>query len=231
MEHQTFEDRSSYEARQIEASRNKFKYCKFSCRDAEKYVSIVRADKRDRGDQTPIGPVLCLGVRGGREVDLFRTVLRGSRLRRGLARRLERRRQGMNARLPWIESAGRSDYSDLGPHSCVGVEINPLARRSDILIGSYDDLPAQWEGTFGVVFSNSFDHAYDPIQVAQTWRRVIRPGGYLVLDFPEQQRAAAIDPVGLLTLADVLELFPGSLVYFHRRGSVWSYTEFVVRLP
>lgn len=231
MEHRTFEDRVSYEARQVQASRNKFKYCKFSYRDAEKYMDIVASDKRDRGDGSPTGPVLCLGVRGGREVDLFRTVLHGSVWRRRLAKRLERRKQGMNTRLPWIERARRSDYQHVGPASCIGVEINPLARRSDILIGSYDALPAEWDGRFGIVFSNSFDHAYDPHQVAESWRRVIRPGGYLVLDFPEQQRAAAIDPVGLLTLEDVLRLFPGSLVYFHRRGSVWSYTEFVVRMP
>jgi hypothetical protein len=81
-----------------------------------------------------------------------------------------------------------------------------------------------------LIYSNAFDHAFEPYSTAASWRRVIRPGGYLVLGVPSEQRAAPIDPVGLLTLHDVLRLFPGELVHFSRHGSAWKYTEYVIRL-
>jgi len=230
VEYIQYEDRAAYEARQIAASTGKIGYCKVSYRDPEKYVAILRNDKAHRKDAAPVGPVLCLGVRNGREVDLFRVALTGSPIRRALVRALERRHHGFRSHLPVVEQYGRHSCDRIVDDTCLGVELNPIARRADVWIGSYDALPKEWSSTFGVVYCNALDHAFDPWVAAAEWRRVIRPGGYMVLDYPEAHQAAALDPVEKVRLPDVLAMFPGELVYYSRLGSAWGYTEYVVRL-
>ena len=229
MDYKQFEDRHNYASRQIEATTGKISWCKVSYRDADRYLEIICHDKAKRGDHTAIGPIACLGVRNGREVDLFRVALSGTWLRRWAVMHLERRWHGLNSRIPVAERVGRSDYRELSETSCIGVEINPLGRRSDVWVGTFDELSPEWEQKFGIVFSNAFDHAFEPASTAAAWRRVLRAGGYLILQFPDQQTSTPLDPVGLLTLDDARRLFQGELVYFRRHGSAWGYTEYVFR--
>lgn len=222
-------NRAAYEAEQLRKA-TKFGYCKTSWRDVAHYFGVVRHDLRQRRQSdASLGPIVCLGVRNGREVDLFRVALRGSRVRQWATQYLERRAHGFVSWLPLIERQGRDDYQRLHPAACVGVELSPLSRRPDVLVGSFDALPHAWSGQFGIVFSNSFDHAYEPYATAAEWWRLLRPDGYLVLDFPQQQRAGTVDPVGRLDLADIARLFPGETVFFQYRGSSIGYSTFVVR--
>lgn len=230
MDYLQLDDRQRYESCQVEASGEKFSYCKVSYRDVDRYLKIIRHDKIGRGEQTAIGAVACLGVRNGREVDLFRVALASSWFRRQVVMRLERSWHGFNSLCPVSERLGRSDYRELSETSCVGVELNPLGRRSDVWVGAFDKLPAEWGQKFGVVFSNAFDHAFDPWDTAAAWRRILRAGGYLVIQFPTQQTPTSVDPVGLLTLDDARRFFPGDIVYFRDSGSAWRYTEYVFRM-
>ena len=230
MVHNQYEEREEYKARQIAASVSKFSYCKTSYRDVERHLKIIRRDRRERSDSGKIGPVVCLGVRNGREVDLFRIGLSSGVLRRQFTRFLEQRWHGFNPRIPLIESVGRSNYSKLSDESCVGVEINALVGRSDIWTGSFDELPEQWAQKFGVVFSNAFDHSFDPFKTAKSWCSVVRPGGYMIIQFPERQTPGPLDPVGFLAIDDFVKLFPGEIVYCHARGSAWKYTEYIFRM-
>lgn len=79
------------------------------------------------------------------------------------------------------------------------------------------------------MFSNSFDQSQDPHRTAEEWRRVARPGAYLIFCYP-QAEPSATDPVGDLHLGDVVKLFPGELIYFYDRGSRRGYSEAIVRL-
>ena len=63
-----------------------------------------------------------------------------------------------------------------------GVEINPRAKRQDTFIGSFDELPQNWE-KFEIIYSNSFDQSMKPEQTANEWKRVLKPGGYIVFSF------------------------------------------------
>jgi len=231
MKHRTWEPRAAYEARQIGASTSKIGYCKFSFRDAERYVRVIRRDRGRRGEPASVGPVLCLGVRNGREVDCFRIARSGSWWRRRLVRVLERRHKGFRSRLPVVEMPGRSRYGALGADSVIGVELNPIGARRDVWVGSYDALPESWAGAFHVVFTNAFDHAYEPEATVACWKRVMTPGGYIVLDYPGGQDSAPIDPVGEVTLEDVRRLFGGELIYYAARGSEWTYSTYILRMP
>ena len=230
MDFKQYEDRREYETRQVNRSVNKFSYCKTSYRDVDRYLQLIKQDKAKRSDQTTTGPVACLGGRNGREVDLFRVSLSSGWLLRHLVSWSERKRHGFNTRIPIAESFRRADYQNLCDTSCIGVEINPTVHRSDVWIGSFDALPNEWEQKFGIVFSNAFDHAFDPSETADSWLRVLRPGGYVVFQFSEQQGSDPLEPVGSLTMDDFRRLFPGELVYFCWRGSASGYTEYILRI-
>ncbi|MBF0353696.1 MAG: hypothetical protein HQL43_00460 [Alphaproteobacteria bacterium] len=228
MKYLKIDDAEMYHKLQIQACRKKVNYCKFSYSDAEKYILAIADHKKKSGNNDSIGPILCLGVRNGREIDCFRTALSGSLLQRIATKYLEIKRFGLQSRYPLLESIGRSSIKNgISPTACFGVEINPDVKRSDILNCSFDALPREWDGQFGLVYSNAFDHGRDPQQVALSWWRMVRPGGYLVLGFPHGQQPGEIDPIGDVTLEDACSLFPGELVFFQKMGSVWTYTEYM----
>lgn len=220
--------RAEYLTTQITRSQTKFGFCKVSARDVDRYRDIVLADAARRRTAFT-GPVLCLGTRNGREIDLFRLRFRGPRLAWAVARRLELETHSLVSLAPPIESVGRSDVARLDARSFIGVEVNPQATRRDVWIGSFDELPPEWEQAFGLLFSNAFDHAQDPARTAREWRRVARPGAHLVVCFPQNGEPSVTDPVGHLSLADIVGLFGGTLVYFRERASVAGYNEVILR--
>lgn len=224
------QSRREYVETQIARSEAKFRFCKVSAHDAAQYRAIVMRDQGRRREPLGPGPILCLGTRNGREVDLFRVQFFGPRLLRLASRLCERKTDSFRSVFPPVESLGRSDVDRLTPRSAVGVEINPRAARRDVWVGSFDEMPAGWERTFGVLFSNSFDQSQDPHRTAKEWWRVAPPGAYLIFCFPRSAEPTATDPVGDLRLEDVLDLFAGELLYFRDRGSRKGYSEVIVRL-
>lgn len=57
-----------------------------------------------------------------------------------------------------------------------------------------------WVGRADFVYSNSWDHAFDPERAFTTWIRQLRPGGRLLLDYTAGQAphaANALDPFGI----------------------------------
>jgi hypothetical protein len=223
--------RREYVDTQIARSRSKFRYCKVSIHDVLRYRVVLLRDRVVRKEEGNLGPVLCLGTRSGREIDLFRVGLFGGRLRRRAAALAEIRRSSYLTLMPPVESIGRSDAEHVEDRSVIGVEINPDAGRRDVKIGSFDDMPAEWGGRFGVIFSNSFDQSQDPQRTAREWRRVVRPGGYVIVCFDPTAPPNAHDPVGQISLSDLQGLFGGELVFFRHRGSRKGYSEVILRTP
>ena len=222
--------RAEYVQIQVARSEAKFRFCKVSVEDVRRYASIL-GRHRLRAAQlgTSIGPILCLGTRNGREIDLFRTHVFGPRWRQALSRRLEKP-GSFRSWWPHIEGLGRSHATAIDSRSVIGVELNPSAARSDVWVGSFDAMPDEWGAQFGVVYSNSFDQSQDPVRSAAEWTRVVRPGGYLIFCYANDTAPTPSDPVGGLSLADVRDLFAGDLVYFHNRGSSAGYSEVILRV-
>jgi hypothetical protein len=215
--------RESYIQTQIDRSNVKFHFCKVSIDDVEKYARLIAPR------QSQPGPIACLGTRNGREVDLFRVGFFGSAARRATTSFFERQTHSFRSAFPPVEALGRSRAQELGAKSVIGVEINPRAARSDIHVGSFDEMPAEWSGKFGVVFSNSFDQSQDPYRTAAEWKRILRPGGFLIFCFAEEDEPTVTDPVGAIRLKDVMDLFGGRLVYFADKGSKNGYTEAILQ--
>lgn len=223
------QSREEYLAAQIERSENKFRYCKVSVHDVRKYRDLLRPEGSTRRDSGP-GPIACLGTRNGREVDLFRLHWFGGWALRAASTRLERAKRSFTSSFPLIESIGRSDVTCLTSTSVIGVELNPRASRRDVWVGSFDEMPSDWSAKFAIVFSNAFDQSQDPQRTVGEWRRIVRPGGFLILCFTNDAEPTSTDRVGGLSLSDVKELFGGRLVYFHDRGSRNGYSEVVLQL-
>jgi hypothetical protein len=221
-------DRAAYEAEQLRKS-TKWGYCKTAFADVRRYLDLIAHDRAERQDFSRLGPIVCLGVRNGREVDLFRIARRGSMAHRWLVQGTERRRNGFTPTFPVLEQFGRDRVQQIHDEACIGVELSSRGQRPDVWVGSFDALPDQWTGRFGVVFSNSFDHAYEPEVTARMWWRALRSGGYLVLDFPQQQELTSVGIVAHVDLDDVRRIFPGEIAFFQYRGSASGYTTYIVR--
>lgn len=219
------QSRGDYLDTQVRRSNDKFQLCKVSIEDAEKYRAIL-----GRARVAAPGPIVCLGTRNGREVDLFRAAWFAGRGTRSLVRLLERRTPSFHSWLPAIEAAGRSDLRALTPRSVIGVEVNPRAARKDVWIGSFDDMPDEWSGQFSVAYSNSFDQSQDPERTAREWTRILKPGGVLVFCFSDGAEPTPSDPVGGIRATDVETLFGGHCLYLHERGSRNGYSEVILRL-
>jgi hypothetical protein len=225
------QSREDYLATQIRRSNSKFNYCKVSIHDVNKYWQLLHhTGSRPRPAAPVTGPIVCLGTRNGREVDLFRLRWFGAAPLRQLAERLERRTHSFTTWVPALESAGRSDVLALTRSSVIGVEVNPRAARRDVWIGSFDEMPAEWTDTFGVLYSNAFDQSADPERTARDWKRIMKPGGFIVFCYSNNADPTPTDPVGGLCLEDVQALFGGRLLYFHDRGSRNGYSEVVLQL-
>ena len=216
------QDREVYLNTQVERSRVKFGYCNTSINDTVRYRKLLR-------DAGPLpGPILCLGTRNGREIDVFRTAFFGSRFWTMLSRVAEIK--GNVSRLPFLESFGRSRWDKITDSSVVGVEVNPDAERSDVWTGSFDDMPLGWKGRFGLIYSNSLDHAFDIERTTAEWLRVARPGAYFIICYAPGTEPSLTDPIGDIRKADILNLFGGEEIFFRERGSRSGYSELILRL-
>jgi hypothetical protein len=103
------QSRTAYFETQRARSTAKFGFCKVSAHDVARYDAVLRRDRRGRGVEGPLGPILCLGTRNGREIDLFRTQFFGARLLALAVRLLEYETHSLRSLWPAVEAVGRSD--------------------------------------------------------------------------------------------------------------------------
>lgn len=222
------QSRQQYFQNQTERSRKKFSFCKVSIRDTIKYVSMIRQYLSEEVNKEPL-KIICMGTRNGRELDLFRLTLNHSFLTR-IIKFTEWHTDGFHSIFDrFFLSFSRSYLADIERGSVFGVEINPMAERRDVYVGSFDELPQSWEGCFNVVYSNSFDHCQDPYKTAGQWRKIIKKGGLFVIAFSDNAQATETDPIGMICLEDIRNLFPGRLLYYQHNGSRNNYSEVIIK--
>ncbi|OHB58984.1 MAG: hypothetical protein A2173_01370 [Planctomycetes bacterium RBG_13_44_8b] len=225
----TKQSRQEYIQTQIQRSEKKFRFCKVSIQDTIKYVSLMRRYSVLNNINRNSFRIICTGTRNGREIDLFRLALNNP-FRAKILRSTEWHTAGFHSifdRL--LLSADRSDLTKLGQGGVFGVEINPMAKRKDVHIGSFDELPQEWEGRFDVLYSNSFDHSQDPYKTAQQWQKIVKKGGLFIIALSNEEGVSITDPVGMIRLEDIRKLFPGILLYYQRNGSRNGYNEVILK--
>lgn len=89
----------------------------------------------------------------------------------------------------------------------IGTEISDTARDFPFTVQwDFHDENPTWLGRADFVYSNSWDHSYDPRRLFPTWAGQLAPGGLLILEHTSQHiRAKELDPFGA-TLEELIEL-------------------------
>ncbi|MBX3048310.1 MAG: class I SAM-dependent methyltransferase [Anaerolineales bacterium] len=215
MKQYRYKNREEYIDAQVVRSRNKFGYCKVYFTDLVRYKRLLSLHQTRQQQPSISGAILCLGVRSGAEVDMFRATFYGPLMRlhtmQEIARRADRSKHGEEK----IRLAKRLGIGSGNPHDgrVWGVEINPDAAREDIHVGSFDDLPKEWTGKFQLLYSNSFDHSVDPQRTISEWKRVAAPGAYIMIGFAPGTDASHTDPLGGMTITQMIELWQLPVVF------------------
>jgi SAM-dependent methyltransferase len=80
----------------------------------------------------------------------------------------------------------------------IGTEISETASQFPHTIQwDFHDVKPEWEGAADFVYSNSFDHSYDPEACLRAWMRCVRPGGSCIIEHShEDGYAKESDPFG-----------------------------------
>jgi hypothetical protein len=85
----------------------------------------------------------------------------------------------------------------------IGTEISDTASQFPMTIQwDFHETKPEWRGHFDLVFSNSWDHTYDPHKLFPAWLSCIAPNGALVLEW---------STIHGKTTADVVDPFRASL--------------------
>jgi hypothetical protein len=224
-----YQSREEYVGEQIVRSQKKFGFCKVYFGDIIRYRKMIELDSLG---QAVTYPILTLGVRSGAEVDIFRAGFFGPLLTLpAIQHRVSRIDTTADAEhkmdLARRYGLGAGSYKD---GRVMGVEINPDCQRPDVHVGSFDELPAEWEGKYRILFSNSFDHSMDPEKTVREWKRVAAPGAYVIIGFTPQVTPTSHDPLGGLTFDVMLNLWQAPLVYATETLNRNGYHEICFRL-
>lgn len=82
----------------------------------------------------------------------------------------------------------------------IGTEISDTATQFPHTIQwDFHEVKPEWIGAADFIYSNSFDHSYDPALCLGRWMSCLRPGGICVLEHSsghEADRTSELDPFG-----------------------------------
>jgi len=88
-----------------------------------------------------------------------------------------------------------------GNPEVIGTEISDTATEfPNTIQWDFHDSNPDWMGKVDFVYSNSWDHAFDPARAFASWMESLRPGGWMLLDHTREQTpesANALDPFGV----------------------------------
>ena len=98
------------------------------------------------------------------------------------------------AELKWFKNA-------LSGHPTVlGTDISSTATQfPDTIQWDFHDMKPEWEGAWDVIYTNSWDHAFDPKRAISTWLRCLSPNGLLFLEHSHNHEPTVVnklDPFG-----------------------------------
>lgn len=88
----------------------------------------------------------------------------------------------------------------------LGTEISDTAAQFPQTIQwDFHEIKPEWVGVVDFIYSNSFDHSYDPEKCLNAWMSCVRPGGLCIIEhssFHGPSGASLLDPFG----ADLVQM-------------------------
>jgi hypothetical protein len=103
----------------------------------------------------------------------------------------------------------------------IGTEISDTAQQfPDTIQWDFHQVKPEWLGAVDFIYSNSFDHSYDPGQCLTAWMSCIRPGGLCIIEHSNMH-----DTMG----ASELDPFGASINLMPYLVAIWSKGKYAVR--
>lgn len=91
----------------------------------------------------------------------------------------------------------------------IGTEISETATQfPDTIQWDFHDVKDEWINAFDILYSNSWDHSYDPEKLFKAWSSCVAPGGIMALEHTSRHEPGAVnalDPFGV-TLEGLVDL-------------------------
>lgn len=88
-----------------------------------------------------------------------------------------------------------------GQPKVIGTEISDTAEDfPDTIQWDFHEVKPEWIGTTDFIYSNSWDHSYDPVKALAAWISCLTPGGALLLDHAQDflpDQISTLDPCGI----------------------------------
>jgi hypothetical protein len=88
-----------------------------------------------------------------------------------------------------------------GKVNVIGTEISDTATQFEHTIQwDFHDIKPAWERNTGFVYSNSWDHSFDPARAFKAWAKCLVSGGFMMLDHGigyEPGKVNPLDPFGI----------------------------------
>jgi hypothetical protein len=82
----------------------------------------------------------------------------------------------------------------------IGTEISETASQfPNTIQWDFHDVKPEWRDAVDFIYSNSFDHSYDPEKCLNAWMSCVRPGGLCFIEHSSlhaQEGATEVDPFG-----------------------------------
>ena len=91
----------------------------------------------------------------------------------------------------------------------VGTEISHTAKNFPMTVQhDFHEVKDEWISKFDILYTNSFDHSYDPIKCLNTWKNQLSDNGIMFVEHAHSEvnnRSRAIDPLEI-SIEELLEL-------------------------
>lgn len=83
----------------------------------------------------------------------------------------------------------------------IGTEISETANQfPDTIQWDFHEVKDEWINAFDILYSNSWDHSYDPNKLFKAWSSCVAPGGIMALEHTSRHEPSAVnalDPLGV----------------------------------
>jgi hypothetical protein len=91
-------------------------------------------------------------------------------------------------------------FKEIYPDSFVlGTEISTTASKfKNVIEWDFHDINTDWIKKFDIVYSNSWDHSYDPEKSLETWKNQLLDEGHLIVEHgygEKENKSSASDPL------------------------------------
>ena len=199
----------NYKAIQIARSDHKFEFNKLSIKEVVLFEKILSKQNHK------VNNIICLGSRNGTEIDYFRVIFFYNFIFRFVIIFGELKKRGFYNLFIKLFKRGRTKLKNLEKNkfNVIGNDINPRSKREDTIICSFDDFESKYYGCFDLVYSNSFDQSIYPYKSLDTWNKLLKKNGFLIIGFDENNTPNEVDPTGEITENQIITYLNHKVIY------------------